>query len=199
MEHLRNIYDISVPLGMGSVDWPGMPSYSRELICDMKNGAALDVSKISLVCHVGTHVDTPAHFIPNGKNIDKYPIERWIVPAQVVCIEDRKVIRPPELERLDISRRVSAGVFSEEYVYISLEAADLLINKGVGLIGIDYASVDSFPLGDAPCHHKILSEDILILEGINLKNVPAGKYMLFCLPLMVSGAEGAPARVVLVD
>jgi arylformamidase len=212
MKQMETIYDISVTLGAGAVDWPGLPPYCRELIADMKTGAAIDVSKLTLVCHVGTHVDTPAHFIRNGKNMDQYPIERWILPAQVVRIKDKEAVRSAELKHLDIRPgeallvktensmigRVASGVFSEKYVYISPEAADFLVSKKVGLLGIDYAGVDSFPLGDAPIHSKLLGADMLLLEGINLKDVPEGRYTLFCLPLKVSGAEGSPARAVLV-
>ena len=212
MKPIEVIYDISVTLGKGAVDWPGLPPYCRELISEMKAGAPCDVSRLDIVCHVGTHVDTPAHFVPGGKTMDEYPIGRWIVPTQVDSIKDNEAIRSSELKHLDIrpgeavlfrtenSRigRVASGVFSEEYVYISLEAADFLISKKVGLLGIDYAGVDSFPLGEAPVHKRLLGADILLLEGINLKDVPEGRYTFFCLPLKVSGAEGSPARAVLV-
>jgi arylformamidase len=212
MKPIEAIYDISVTLGGGAVDWPGLPPYCRELIFDMKDGAAIDVSKLTLVCHVGTHVDTPAHFVRSGKNMDQYPIERWILPAQVVGIRDSEAVHYAELKHLDIrqgealllktensmSGRVASGVFSEKYVYIAPDAADFLVSKKVGLLGIDYASVDSFPLGEAPTHNKLLGADMLLLEGINLKDVPEGRYTLFCLPLKVNGAEGSPARAVLV-
>jgi arylformamidase len=212
MRGIEAIYDISVPLGRGSVDWPGLPPYCRELISEIKDGAPCDVSRLTLACHVGTHVDTPSHFIPGGKNLDEYPIDRWILPAQVASIRDSDVVRSAELKHLDIrpgealllqtdnsvSGRVASGVFSEKYVYISPEAADFLVSQRVGLLGIDYASVDPFPLGDATAHHKLLGAGMLLLEGINLKEVPVGRYTLFCLPLKVSGAEGAPARAVLI-
>jgi arylformamidase len=212
MKGIRAIYDISVPLGKGSVDWPGLPPYCRELISEMKDGAPCDVSKLDIVCHVGTHVDVPAHFIPGGQTLDAYPIDRWILPAQVMRIKDPEVVRPAELEKANIrpgealllktensiSGRVIAGVFSEQYVYVSPEAADFLVIRKVGLLGIDYAGVDPYPLGDASAHHKLLGAGVPLLEGINLKDVPEGSYTLFCLPIWVSGAEGAPARAILI-
>lgn len=212
MKGIKAIYDISVPLGKGSVDWPGLPPYCRELISEMKDGAPCDVSRLNIVCHVGTHVDTPAHFILGGKDMDEYPIERWILPAQVIEIKDPEVVRPAELEKANIrpgealllktensmSGRVMAGAFAEKYVYISPDAADFLVKKRVALLGIDYAGVDPYPLGDATAHHKLLGAGMLILEGINLRNVPIGSYTLFCLPLLISGAEGAPARAILI-
>jgi len=207
------IYDISVTLGADAVNWPELPIYQRELVSEMARGDEAVVSKLTMVCHVGTHIDTPSHFIAGARTLDDYPIERWIVPAQVIDIKDKQSVKPAELAGLDIkpgeailfrtdnsrSGRSCNGVFSEQYVFISPEASDMLVEKKVGLVGIDYASVDGFPLGDAPAHYKLLGGDILLLEGINLKDVPPGKYTLYCMPLKLSGAEGAPARAVLVS
>jgi arylformamidase len=206
------IYDISIPLGAGAVDWPGLPPYSRELVSEMKTGGTADISKLTLTCHVGTHVDTPSHFILNGKNLDQYPVADWILPAQVISIEDSQAVRPSELTQLDIrpgeailfqtdnSRmgRCVSGVFTEDYVYITPEAADFLIQKEIAMVGIDYGGVDRFDDSNMTIHHKLLGSGIRIVESINLKDIPTGRYTLFCLPLRISGAEGAPARAVLV-
>lgn len=208
----KEIYDISVSLGDEAIDWPGNPPYIREMVSRIADGAYCDLSKITMTVHVGTHVDTPAHFISGTKNLDGFPIERWILPAHVVNIQDSKLIQPGELKGLDItpgdallfktanstSGRNTSGVFSEDFVYISPEAARFCVEKGVGLVGIDYGSVDRRSETDFPAHYELLGNEILILEGINLKNVPPGRYTLFCLPLKIKGAEGAPARAVLV-
>lgn len=211
MKDLEVIYDISIPLGAGAVDWPGLPPYYRELVFEIKSGGPADVSKLTLTCHVGTHVDTPSHFIANGKNLDAYPVADWILPAQVVSIKDSQAVRLSELRQLDIrpgeailfqtdnSRigRCVSGVFTEDYVYITPEVADFLIQKQIALVGIDYGSVDRFDDGSQTTHHKLLGSGIRIVESINLKDIPTGRYTLFCLPLRISGAEGAPASAVL--
>ncbi|MBN1862411.1 MAG: cyclase family protein [Dehalococcoidales bacterium] len=212
MQSPKEIYDISVSLGDEAIDWPGNPPYNRELISRIADGAYCDLSQITMTTHVGTHVDTPAHFIASGKNLDEYPVERWIRPAHVVSIEDKEVISPEELKGLDIapgdallfktanssSGRSTSGVFEDDFVYISPEAARFCVAKKVGLVGIDYGSVDRRSGHDFPSHYELLGNGILILEGITLKDVPAGRYTIFCLPMKVKGAEGAPARAVLV-
>jgi arylformamidase len=212
MKSLREVYDISVLLGEEALNWPGNPPYSRELVSAIEDGENANLSKLTLNTHIGTHVDTPAHFIAKGKTLDAYPIERWILPAQVVSIKDREVIQPAELANLDLrpgdallfktdnstSGRCTNGVFSESFVHMSPEAADFCIAQKVSLVGIDYASIEKYGDNAFPTHHKLLGNGILILEGINLKEVPPGKYTLFCLPLKIKGAEGAPARAVLV-
>ena len=212
MGSYKEVHDISVLLGEESIDWPGNPPYSRELILKIEAGDFCNLSKLVMPTHVGTHVDTPAHYIATGKNLNEFPIERWILPAHVANIKDNEVILPTELENLDIkpgdalllktanstSGKSTSGVFSERFVYMSPESADLCVNKKVSLVGIDYTTVDKFGNEDFPIHHKLLGNEILILEGINLKDVPSGKYTLFCLPLKLKGAEGAPARAILV-
>ncbi len=211
-QNFEEIYDISVSLGDEAIDWPGNPPYNRELVSQIAKGAHCDLSQLTMTTHVGTHVDTPAHFISGAKNLDEYPAEQWIRPAHVVSIKDERLIRPGELASLDIkpgdallfktanstSGLSTSGVFSEVFVYPSLEAARFCVEKKVSLVGIDYGSVDKRSESDFPAHYELLGNGILILEGINLKDVPPGRYTLFCLPLKIKGAEGAPARAVLV-
>ncbi len=89
-------------------------------------------------------------------------------------------------------------VFSEEYVCLTPDAARLCVSRGVGLVGIDYLSVDSYEDASLPVHRTLLENDILILEGIDLKDVPCGRYTLICLPLRIKDAEASPVRAVLV-
>ncbi len=212
MNKYKAVYDISVWLGAESFDYPGHPPFSREPIGTARGRGALELSKLVMSAHAGTHIDFPAHFIPNGKHIDDYPIQKFILPAQVVTIEDKEAIRPSELENLDlkpgdallfktdnsISGRCTSGVFSKSFVYMSPEAADFCVDKKVSLVGIDYGSIDRYDAQDFPAHHKLLGNDILILESINLKEVPPGRYTMFCLPLKIKGAEGSPARAILI-
>ena len=208
----KEFYDISVSLGEEAIDWPGNPPYSRELLSKKEDGEQWTLSKLVMPTHVGTHVDTPAHYFAQGKNLDAYPIERWILPAHVVSIKDREVVRPDELKNLDIepgeallfktanslSGQATSGVFSESFVYMSPAAADFCVEQKVGLVGFDYTTVDKYSQEYFPVHQKLLENEILILEAVNLKDVPPGRYTLFCSPLKIKGAEGAPARAVLV-
>lgn len=206
------VYDISVLLGAEAIDYPGFPPYSMESIASMKEGKLFNLSKLVMIAHAGTHIDTPTHFFPDRKHIDDYPVERFILPAQVIGIKDKAAIRPSELENRDIkpgdallfktdnsiSGRCASGVFCENYVYMTPEAADFCVEKKISLFGIDYVTTDKHGDTDFPAHHKLLGNDILILEGINLKEVPPGRYILFCLPLKMKGVEASPVRAILV-
>jgi arylformamidase len=81
---------------------------------------------------------------------------------------------------------------------MSLEAADMCIAKSVSLVGFDYFVAENPNEKSAPVHHRFFENGILILEGANLKDVPAGEYTIFCLPLKLQGTEGSPVRAVLI-
>ena len=207
----KNVHDISVLLGLENADYPGDDPYNRAEVSSISNGAAYNLSTLTLSAHSGTHIDAPAHFLEKAKTIDLYPPENFILPAHVIHVEDAESIKPASLDGLKTERGDAllfktinstsglsrSGIFSEKFVYMSEEAADMCVNLGAGLVGIDYISIDRYKGDEAPVHRKLLKEGILILEGINLKDVPSGNYTLFCPPLKMKGAEASPVRALL--
>ncbi|MEW6367805.1 MAG: cyclase family protein [Acidobacteriota bacterium] len=205
------VYDISVTLGGDSIDYPGDTPFSRDLVWTLREGGLYDLSRLTMSAHSGTHLDSPAHFIAGGKTIDQFSVSEFILPAEVVEIEDKRVIRPAELERLQIepggallfktenSRqgRSRSAVFSEQFVYLSPEAADVCATKGVRLVGIDYITIEQYGDQAFPTHRRLLGRDVLILEGIDLGAVSPGRYTLLCLPLRIKGCEASPVRAIL--
>ena len=87
--------------------------------------------------------------------------------------------------------------FREDFISLSVQAAQICVARGVRLVGIDYLSVDKYGDDSLPVHRTLLESDILILEGIDLAAVPCGRYTLICLPLRIEGAEASPVRAVL--
>jgi len=207
----ENIYDISVTLGEESIVYPGDTPFSRDSIWTIKESGICDLSKLTMSAHSGTHIDAPAHFIQGGKTIDQYSVQDFILPAQVLDIEDREAIRPSELENFHIdpgdallfktenSRqgRCRTGGFSEDFVYLSSEAADFCVAKEVCLVGIDYITIEKYGNEAFPAHRKILGNNVPVLEGIDLGGVPPGRYTLLCLPLKIKGCEASPVRAIL--
>ncbi len=212
LSRLKTIYDISVLLGSESITFPSDTPYSRDLTLTIDDSNICNVSKLVLSAHAGTHLDFPLHFIRGGKSVDKYSVQDFILPAQVVHIRDKESLKPQELEKINIkqgdaiifktensiSGRCKKGVFSEKFVYLSAESAAFCVTKKVSLVGIDYISIDRFGDEDNSAHHTLLKNNILILEGVNLKTVPSGRYTLICLPLKIEGGEASPVRAILV-
>ena len=212
----REIYDISVLLGIESVDLPGRKLFSKEQQEKINGTERFRTSHISMSAHAGTHIDAPSHLGDFTKTLDKYAIADFILPALVACIEDKEAIRSAELEGLDIrqgeallfktdnsvsGRSTAGGVPPEHYVYMSIEATVFCVEKKVSLVGFDYFAPEKPGDGNnesAPVHRILLEKDILILEGANLKDVPQGRYTMFCLPLKMQGSEGSPVRAILI-
>jgi arylformamidase len=213
MENYDSVYDISVLLGEESIDYPQDTPYSRGLIWTIEDGGICELSKLVMSAHSGTHVDFPSHFIPSGKTLDQYDITDFMLTARVVEIEDAEAIHPSELQDLDIKQEdallfktdnsrsglCKRGVFSDRFVYLSSKAAEFCVEKRVALVGLDYITIEKYGDENFRAHCKLLGRGILILEGINLEEVPAGTYTLLCLPLKIKGGEASPVRAVLLQ
>jgi len=213
MIHFRRVHDISVILGRESVSWPGDPPYERKLISSIDEGRASTVSVISMSTHIGTHLDTPAHFLAGARGLDTYKPADFILPAVVVDVEDAPAVtakmvkdaQPPGggaiLFRTTNStgKRIASGEFFKDGVHLLPEAAQACVDHQVRLVGIDYFTIDAFGCDGFPVHKILLSAGILVLETINLLHVRQGGYTLICLPLRLAGAEASPVRAVLLE
>lgn len=203
------IYDISIPIHSNMIVYPGDPPPVQKWVRLMRDGATCNLSALSLGSHTGTHVDAPYHFCPEGARLDQLPLERFIGPARVIEIRDPEAIRAEELRQHHIqpgarvlfkTRNSSLWrdpSFHRDAVYIAPDAAEHLVAVGVGLVGIDYLSVDPCHSATHPAHHTLLSKGIIILEGLDLSGVHAGDYQLIALPLKIVGAEACPIRALL--
>lgn len=207
------IYDISVPVYTGMVVWPGDGGVLIERESKIEAGDNANVSHLSLGAHTGTHVDAPYHFIPEGVTLDHVPLERWVGKALVVEINGVKTITAAQVAAAGLPEGVERVLFKTDngtiwarpqqafepgFVALSPDAAQFLVDRGVGLVGIDYLSIAPFKQS-RPTHEILLSAGMVILEGVDLRAVAPGWYTLYCLPLKLVGVDGAPARAILVD
>src|SRR5689334_20411280 len=205
----RKLFDISVPVKNGGVVYPGNPEIHIELQQDMSRGGSSNVSHLSIGSHTGTHVDAPLHMIPGGAGIDRVPLESLIGPA-VVCEFEEHVMAVTEAllriqpiqghERALLKTRNSGFIrdrnFHRDYTYLAPDGAEYLASLGVRLVGIDYLSIEQFHSGHHRTHKTLLGRGIVIVEGLDLSAAPAGTYQLSCLPVLLAGIDGAPARAV---
>ena len=179
---------------------------------NMQKGDGLTLSKYDLGAHSGTHIDAPMHFIKDGASIDAVKIQSLIGPARVIVIADSvQAITAAELNRhewkgaeriLFRTRSSSHGwmdsaQFHRDFAYVAGDAAELMAAAGVKLVGIDYISAEQFAALAPLAHRALLGKGIPIVEGLDLRNAPAGDYDLIILPIKVAAHEGAPARAIL--
>ena len=208
---VSDIIDISLPLSEDLPVWPGSERFSLKPIHRLSNGDHCNESAYSANIHTGTHIDVPWHFLNDGSKTDSVDLAQMIGTALVVWLPGVKRITPDVLQsimlprgtlrllfRTDNSHLWAQGVseFNKDFVALTVEAAEWLAKAGIGLVGIDYLSIQLFE-DSSRTHEALLEAGIVILEGLNLHGIEPGSYELICLPLAVCGAEGAPARAVL--
>lgn len=208
------IYDVSVPISALTPTYPGDPGIEIKQWLSLDRGDAANVSLLHFGAHTGTHVDAPAHFIHGAAELQSMSLEILIGAATVVEIPDDVLAIDESVVAttcLTPARRVlfktrnskfwgaADGHFRTDYTYISAGGARKLVADGVQLVGIDYLSVERFESADYETHHALLSHGVVIIEGLDLRAVPAGNYELICLPLKIAegSGDGAPARTIL--
>lgn len=205
------IYDITVPIRATMPIYEGDPGVNIEPWSQLAKGDSANVSFLHFGAHTGTHVDAPAHFIEGANRVDSLPLELLIGPARVIRVpDDATEIDPEFLSSCDLSNvtrllfhtRNSAfwnEEFRKDFTHLLPEAAEALVARGIKLVGNDYLSVEKFHSGHHRTHLTLLRSGTVIVEGLNLRDVPAGDYELICLPLKIAegAGDGAPARVVL--
>ena len=206
------LHDVSILISEDMPIWPNDPGISMELTSSLARGDSANVTRLNMGVHTGTHIDAPFHFEPNGATIDKLPLEVLIGPCRVFEIpEINEAIGLGDLEKLDFDHHIRVlfktrnsnwwkngeTMFQKDFVYMHLEGARFLIDRGIKLVGIDYLSIEQFGSPDHATHHLLLRNDVVILEGLNLSRISSGDYELIALPPKLKGADGAPARVVL--
>jgi len=160
--------------------------------------------------HTGTHVDAPAHFLKNGKTIDKYSLDYFFGECRVLDFTrvKEKIVKG-DLEKHKIKRneiillrtrnsyRGSNARFDKKFVYLDKSGAAYLAQRNVRTVGIDYLGIERSQK-EHGTHRTLLRNGVAIIEGLRLKGVKAGNYLLVCLPLLMVGLDAAPARAVLV-
>jgi arylformamidase len=209
MARVPNLIDVSVPLRQGLPTFPNNPEFELQPLKRIADGGSSNVSRLVLGTHTGTHVDAPRHFFDDGVGVDGLALNLLIGRARVVEINKRGPITADDLaaaglrEDLRILFRTpnsalwNSTVFHEDYAHLTEAAARYLVEQGVKLVGIDYLSIEQFKKAGAPAHRTLLSNGVIIIEGLNLADAEPGMYELYCLPLPIVGGDGAPARVVL--
>jgi len=204
-----NLIDVSVPLDSNTPTYPRNTPFTIEPMQRTGKGDHANVSTLHMSAHSGTHVDAPWHSLDSGARSESLSLDVMVGPARVVEVPTPHGITADDLAPLNLSgaervllktansRLWGSPDFHADFVGVTDTGARHLVERGVKLVGIDYLSVEVFRTPGAPAHHILLGAGVVIIEGLNLRDVEPGTYELFCLPLRIIGCDGAPARVVL--
>jgi arylformamidase len=209
MARVPKLLDVSVPLSSGMPTYPGNPEFELHPVKRIARGDTANNSRLTMGTHTGTHVDAPWHFLDDGAAVDELRLDLLIGRTRVVEVTKRGGIGAEELaeaglrEDLRVLLKTSNSAlwngegFHTEYTHLTEAGARYLVDQGVKVVGIDYLSVEQFKKAGAPAHRTLLGQSVVIIEGLNLSEADPGMYEMYCLPLRIPGADGAPARVIL--
>jgi len=192
--------------------YAGEPGPRLDYLKQIARGDSANVTALSLGSHTGTHVDAPHHFLDGRSTVEAMPADVLIGPAQVVELTEQRPIAATDLRTAGISRGTTRVLlktpnsrfwdddeFHTDFIGLIGDAARWLVERGLVLVGIDYLSIEQFRSPAHEVHKTLLEAGVIIVEGLDLRHVPAGAYTMVCAPLKVVGADGAPARVFLWD
>jgi len=208
------IFDISVALNPDLPVWPGDPKIELKRFRSISKGNPSNDTRLVCSVHSGTHVDAPVHMHEGGDSVDLLSLDVLVGSADVVEVLTDDVITAATLAALDLPidcKRLliktpnsnlwhhTAHDFVKDFVALDAQAARWIVDRGIRLIGVDYLSVQRFEDKDSTTHRVLLEGGVIIVEGLNLNRITPGPYQLVCLPIKLSGSDGAPARAILIE
>jgi kynurenine formamidase len=210
------IVDLTRPLGPETPVFPGDPAVTLTRVATHDTDG-YEVTQICLGSHSGTHIDAPRHFFADGATLSDYPVERLVGEGVVIDVRtapsgivDREFLAP-RLERSPVERGDFVLLWTGDpgpgsadtppHATLSLDAAALLLEKGVTLVGTDGPDLDGPDLEEEgasyPVHRLLLGAGVLLAENLcNLERLGAGRVQCVFLPLAAEDTDGAPLRAI---
>jgi len=206
----RRIVDLSQPVGPDTPVFPGDGPVRIEIV----DRTTMNLSRIELSVHTGTHMDAPFHFFQEGAAIDRVPLERCMGLAALIDLRGipagseifrehlegyRDTLRQAHLAVLHTgwSKEWNGPLYFRDHARLSGDAAEFLVDCGVELTGVDMPSVDHAPY---PAHRVLLSAGVAIVENLtNLDAIGADLFELIVLPLKLAGRDGSPVRAIAIE
>lgn len=216
MRRGRVLYDLSLPIGPGTPEWPGDRPFDCGWTLRQEDGGSVNLAWIAMSPHVGTHADAPLHVLADGEPSDRFPLDVFRGRAHVVELPDRlraaasptaagigiadlAGLIPEGAERvlLRTGATIRDGTFPAAWPSLTAECVGALCERGLRLLGVDAPSVDPREDRELGAHKALFGAGAYNLENLDLAGVPAGEYELVAYPLRLAGLDAAPVRAVL--
>lgn len=198
--------DITQPLNQHIAEWPGDTPFSYEVAVSKEQSGSVNIGKLTMSTHIGTHTDAPFHYDNDGLKILELPVDLYIGKACLVDVTGVSCVTRADLELFDFDgaerlllktgSHPTPTKFPENFTVIGEDVGPLLKERGVRLIGVDTPSVDSETSKDLLGHHSLYRNDVIIIENLVLHSLEEGNYELIALPLALEDADGSPVRAV---
>ncbi|MCR3906395.1 MAG: cyclase family protein [Tenericutes bacterium] len=203
------VYDVSMTISKDIQVYKNKPEKKPkiEVVSDFDHASSHETS-LSFNLHTGTHMDFPLHMIPSGESSDTLDLARLITEVKVFDLQHLDdCIDVEDIESLDIqagdfvlfkTRNSYEETFNFEFIYLNHAASQYLATKEIKGVGVDGLGVERNQ-ENHPTHKTLFKHDIIIIEGLRLKEVEEGSYMMYALPLKVKGSDALPLSVILVE
>ena len=198
--------DISIELSQDVAEWPGDTPFSFTLPVTKAESGSVNIGRLEMSTHIGTHIDAPFHFDNGGRTVEALDIDNYIGIATIIDLENIEKITRESLEVFKITGHIlliktgaanDKSAFPKDVPTLTQDAIDYLAENSVRLFGIDVPSVDKITSKTLDVHHALHERDIMIIENIVLDDVTPGVYDFIALPLKIKGADGSPVRAVI--
>ncbi|MFY4775866.1 cyclase family protein [Metabacillus sp. RGM 3146] len=200
------MYDVSAPIFEGMAVYKNKPEKQPEL-STVTNGYVTE-SRIGMDLHTGTHVDSPLHMIVEGDTMESISLDDLVGKAKVFDLTKVKdKIQKADIEHFDIQKgdfvlfKTTNSLeeeFNFEFIFLAEDAAIYLSEIGIRGVGIDGLGIERSQEGH-PTHKTLFKHEIIIIEGLRLKEASEGEYFMVAAPLKILGKDASPARVLLFE
>lgn len=185
--------------------YPGDPKPKFEPHATIKDNH-VNVTRITLGSHTGTHIDAQWHFLQDGNTIDRESLYKFIGEALIIDFSGKKSITAEDFSGYDIRTDDIVLIYTgtsnrvTDFTYLEVSAAEWIVEHKVKCVGVDTASVEKYGIKDAPVHKLLLAKNIGVIENLaNLEQFAGSRMFFACLPLPLKGIDGSPARAILFD
>jgi arylformamidase len=198
--------DISLPIQPGMMVYKNKPEKQPHFSTanQLSSGGSYETT-IAMNVHTGTHLDFPLHMQAQGINSSNFDPSRLITKVRVIDCGQAKVIDDHLLQSMNIqadefilfkSRNSEVDTFLDDFTYLNAQGAAFCVQKRIRGVGIDALGIErNQPSHET--HHQLMNAGIMILEGLRLKSVTAGSYLMIALPLSIPNLDALPVRAVL--
>jgi arylformamidase len=200
-------HDLTLPLAPQMIVLPADRPPEFEESKSISRGDPYNLTTIT----TGTHIDVPKHFYDDGLTVDLLDLDHLLGPVRVIEIRGRRIIDKADLEKhaiqpkeiillkTDNSSLITGDKFDPGFTYLAPDAARYLADVGIRTLGFDYLSVEDLNSAVPEVHYLLLSNGVIIIEGLDLSVVGPGEFRMVALPLKIKDGNGSPTRVILIE
>jgi len=189
--------DITQTITKGMERYPSDPSVELRQFKSLKRGNSCNLYRLSLGSHTGTHIDAPRHIFEKGKSVDAIKLQDFF--CNTIVIDSERFWEKEFFKKMK-PKKIKGALFKsiKDKVGLTPKEAEVLIENNIKVVGTEQMSIENPSDKSHPVHRLLLSNNVVIIENLNLKGVKSGYYKLVCLPLKIKNGDGAPARAILV-